>query len=255
MISPLPISSNPGRARLNRLCLRACLVLTLPILPAFAATITGSVRLTDSSDAHIRNDKDYSGAVIWLQRPNGPAPPLRPIAAQMAQRKKQFVPRVLAVPAGSTVAFPNFDPIFHNVFSSYSGQVFDVGLYPPRTDQKVRFHRPGVVFVFCNIHPTMSAVIVVVDTPYMAVSSSDGSFLIEGVEAGDYRLHVFFDRATQQVLQSLERNVSVSGETASLPPIEISEIGYIQAPHKNKYGKDYPAVIEDRPMYPAGRKP
>ncbi len=255
MISPWPTCSKLRSGRLSPLCLLACLALMVPILPAFAATITGSVRITDSSDTHVRNDKDYSGVAIWLQRANGPAPPLRPIAAQMAQRKKQFVPRVLAVPAGSTVAFPNFDPIFHNVFSSYSGQVFDVGLYPPRTDQKVRFHRPGVVFVFCNIHPTMSAVIVVVDTPYMAVSGSDGSFFIEGVEAGDYRLRIFYERATQQVLQSLERNVSVNSETISLPPIEISESGYMQAPHKNKYGKDYPAVIEDRPMYPAGRKP
>ena len=255
MISPLRISFNFGRTLLNRVFVLACLMVTLPVLPAFAASVTGSLRLTDSSDTRVRNDKDYSGLVVWLQRSNGPSPAVHPVSAQMAQRKKQFVPRVLAIPVGSTVAFPNLDPIFHNVFSSYSGQIFDVGLYPPRTDQKVRFHRPGVVFVFCNIHPTMSAVIVVVDTPYVAVSGLDGSFHMEGVEAGDYRLHVYHERATEQVLQALECNVNVNGEAVSLPPIEISESGYIQVPHKNKYGKDYPAVIEDRPMYPAGRKP
>ncbi len=233
----------------------ALLLAVLSLLPAFAATVTGSVRLTDSSDSGVRKNKDYFGVVIWLERYSGTALPLQPRAAQMAQRKKHFVPAVVAVPVGSTVSFPNFDPIFHNAFSTFAGQIFDVGLYPPGTDQTVRFHRPGVVLVYCNIHPTMSGVIVVVDTPYMAVSNSDGSFHIDGVEAGEYHLHVFHERATQQILQSLERNLAVRSDAVSLPPLEISESAYIQIPHKNKYGKEYPAVIEDRPMYPAGRKP
>ena len=233
----------------------ALLLALLRALPAPAGTVTGSVRLIDSHDTGVHRNNDYSGAVIWLERRDGTALPLQPKVAQMAQKKKLFVPSVLAVPVGSAVSFPNFDPIFHNAFSNFAGQIFDVGLYPPGADRKVPFRRAGIVRVFCNIHPTMSAVIVVLNSMYMAVSNADGSFRIDGVKEGEYRLHVFHERATEQTLHALERILTVGDDPVSLPPLEISESGHIQLPHKNKYGKDYPAVIEDRPMYPAARKP
>jgi plastocyanin len=228
-------------------------LLLLQTLPALAGSVTGSVRLIDSHDAAVRKSNDFLGVVIWLERTDGAALPLQSKTAQMAQKKKTIVPHVVAVPVGSTVSFPNLDPIFHNVFSNFAGQVFDVGLYPPGKDQRVRFSRPGIIRVFCNIHPTMFGVIVVLDTPYMAVTNSSGAFRIDGVEAGEYRLHVFHERATEETLKALERNLRVGDDTVSLQPVEISETGYIPQPHKNKYGKDYPAIIEDRPMYPAGR--
>jgi hypothetical protein len=106
--------------------------------------------------------------------------------------------------------------------------------------------------VFCNIHPTMSAVIVVEDTPYMAVTGPNGSIRIEGVQPGEYRLHVFEEQATEQTLRDLQRTLTIGDDPVILPPLEISESGYVQVPHMNKYGKDYP-VIEDRPMYPSGK--
>ena len=223
------------------------------IVPAIAATVTGSVHLIDTPASNRRGRNDYSGVVVWLGPASGVPPPVQAKTAQMAQRKKHFDPPVLAIPVGTTVTFPNFDPIFHNVFSNYSGQVFDVGLYPPGTVPKIVFTRPGIVRVFCNIHPTMSAVIVVAATPYMAVTGANGSFRIDDVKPGDYRLHVFDEQATEKTLGALERNFTVAGNVLALDPIGISESGYIQIPHKNKYGKDYPAVIEDRPMYPPGR--
>ena len=81
----------------------------------------------------------------------------------MLQKGKMFTPHILPIMTGTTVDFPNSDPIFHNAFSSYNGQIFDVGLYPPGTSKSVRFTRPGVVRVFCNIHPTMSAIILVLE--------------------------------------------------------------------------------------------
>jgi hypothetical protein len=112
-----------------------------------------------------------------------------------------------------------------------------------------------VVRVFCNIHPTMSAVIVVAPTPYIAISAKDGEFSIQGVEPGEYRMRVFHERASDQTLRGLERRITVDRSAVKLPAITVSESGYIEAPHKNKYGRDYPPVIEDRAMYPAGRNP
>src|SRR2546425_5308444 len=89
-------------------------------LPAVAGTVTGSVRLIDSHDPGAHRNHDYSGTVIWLERSDGTALPLQPKMAQMVQKKKRFVPSVLAVPVGSAVSFPNLDPIFHNAFSTRS---------------------------------------------------------------------------------------------------------------------------------------
>ena len=120
--------------------------------------------LSDSRVDAVNRQKDFSGVVVSAQ-PVGRAESRRhlPAHATMLQKGKMFTPHILPVMAGTTVDFPNFDPIFHNAFSSYNGQIFDVGLYPPGTSRSVRFTRPGVVRVFCNIHPTMSAIILVLE--------------------------------------------------------------------------------------------
>ena len=218
-------------------CSNLALLLALPVA---AATITGKVELRDSQDAAVRK-KDYSGVVVWLE-PTGAKPPAPPPAhARMVQKNKTFTPHILAIPMGGTVDFPNFDPIFHNAFSNYDGKPFDLGLYPPGTTKSVTFARPGIVRVFCNIHAQMSAVIAVLDTPNFTMTKRDGSFEIASVPAGEYRLHVFHERATQATLEAAERRVTVNGlESVALPLIPISESGYIAIPHMNKFGHDYP---------------
>jgi len=119
---------------------------------------------------------------------------------------------VLAITLGTTVDFPNHDPIFHNAFSNYNGQIFDVSLYPPGSSRSITFQREGVVRVFCNIHPAMSAVIVVLKSPYFCVSGKNGSLQIAGVPPGSYRMHVFHERATDHTLSALTRIVEVTGD-------------------------------------------
>jgi plastocyanin len=209
---------------------------------ALPATVTGRVELNSSQDPNVRRHSDYSGVVVWLEPIGGGAPPVRTRHAEMIQKDKTFSPHVLPILMGTTVDFPNFDPIFHNAFSNYNGQIFDIGLYAPGTTKAIAFRREGVVRVFCNIHPTMSAVIVVLKSPYFAVSAKNGSFQIAGVPSGSYRMQVFHERATEQTLNALTRTVEISEDGSVLPAISVSESGYLQLPHKNKYGKEYPRV-------------
>jgi hypothetical protein len=171
----------------------------------------------------------------------------------MHQKNKTFSPHVLAIEVGGSVRFPNEDPIFHNAFSNFNGQIFDVGLYKPGSSRAVPFRSQGIVRVFCNIHPQMSAVIAVLPTPYFAVSDRSGAFEIDNVPAGDYEVHVFHERASPETLDKLVRRISVETARLELPPLTISESGYLPAPHLNKYDKQYPPVI-DQPAYPGASK-
>jgi plastocyanin len=223
------------------ICFRTSALALVLLSVSAAATVSGHVELVSSHDPNVRKHTDYSGVVVWLEPVSGtPAIPATAGRAQMVQKNKTFTPHVLAITVGTVVDFPNFDPIFHNAFSNYNGQVFDIGLYPPGTTRSLAFRREGVVRVFCNIHPTMSAVIVVLKSPHFATSAKNGVFEIEHVPAGSYRTHVFHERAAEQTLAALMRTVDVGDGPLELAPIQISETGYLEVPHKNKFGKDYP---------------
>jgi len=159
---------------------------SLAVLTVHGAAVSGTVSLRDSRVDSVNKRRDYSGIVISLIPVNGGIPPVPPKRATMNQKAKMFMPHVLPVLAGTTVDFPNFDPIFHSAFSSYNGQIFDVGLYPPGSTKSVRFTKTGVVRVFCNIHPSMSAVILVLGTPYFTTTEKNGSFEID-VPPGNLR--------------------------------------------------------------------
>jgi plastocyanin len=225
----------------SAICFRAFALASLTLAVASAGTVSGRVQLVSSHDPNVRRHTDYSGVVVWLEPASGTSViPAAAARAQMVQKNKTFSPHVLAISVGTVVDFPNYDPIFHNAFSNYNGQVFDLVLYPPGTTRSQAFRREGVVRVFCNIHPTMSAVIVVLKSPYFATSAKNGSFEIANVPAGSYREHVFHERATEETLEALTRTVEVGDGPLELPEVQISESGYLQVPHKNKFGKDYP---------------
>ena len=171
----------------------------------------------------------------------------------MARDIGKWAAGIIAVPLGSTVDFPNFDPIFHNAFSNFSGQSFDVGLYPPGTNRSVPFKLPGIVRVFCNIHPTMSAIIAVMSTPWFVVTPPSGKFTLPSVPPGEYQLRMFHERAVPENLAALERRIKVPESGLALPLISISETGFVPAPHFNKYGQDYPPVVSGE-SYPGAPK-
>jgi plastocyanin len=217
-----------------------------------AATIAGTIELRDSREASVSKRKDFSGVVISAERVDAPSAVPPPGHAVMLQKNKMFTPHILAVTTGTAVDFPNADPIFHNAFSSYDGQIFDVGLYPPGSSKSVRFSRPGVVRVFCNIHPSMSAIILVLNTPWFTQTDKDGSFRM-GAPPGEYELSIFHERATEQTLAGLARRIVVTDQPVRIPPITVSEAGWLLAAHKNKYGKDYTPPPDDRVFYPGVR--
>lgn len=232
--------------------LRSLIFFSLGAAAGHAAIVSGTVMLRDSRVEAVNKKKDFSGVVISAARVGAPRPPAPVRHAVMLQKNKMFTPHILPVVTGTMVDFPNGDGIFHNAFSSYNGQIFDVGLYPPNKSRSVRFARAGVVRVFCNIHPTMSAVILVMDTQYFATTAKDGSFELN-LPPGEYDLNVFHERATEQTLAALSHRVIVGDQPLRLPEIGISEGGYLLAPHKNKYGKDYTAPPNDQVIYPGVR--
>ena len=230
--------------------LAAAFLLSLPL--ATAATVSGSVQLRDSRSDAVNKKHDYSGVIISLRPVSQPAPPPPQKHAVMLQKNKVFSPHILPVLAGAIVDFPNADPIFHNAFSSYNGQIFDVGLYPPGTSKSVHFVRPGVVRVFCNIHPSMSSIILVLATPWFTSTAKDGSFRLD-VPPGTYELSVFHERSTETTLQNLTQRILVTGEATKLQPLAVSEAGFLNSPHTNKYGKPYAPMPDDRSVYPGVR--
>lgn len=213
-------------------------------------------RVTLAGPKSTGKQADNSGAVVWLRPfPNGseglltvPAPADRP-PLRLVQRHKRFDPHVLVVPVGSRVQFPNLDPFFHNVFSLFEGKRFDLGLYEAGSTRTEKFDRPGVCYIFCNIHPEMSAVVVVLDTPYYGTSDRAGEITIPNVPPGRYQLQVWYERCSPEDLKALSRTITVSESARSLGMIRLSESGNLAVGHKNKYGRDYDAPTPSDPLY------
>ncbi len=180
--------------------------------------------------------------VVWLTPAEGAVPvQLTQLPEQrpsLTQKNKAFVPHLLVVQVGTVVDFPNHDPFFHNVFSLFEGKRFDLGLYEAGATRHVRFDRPGVCYIFCNIHPEMSAVVVVLDTPYYGVTDRKGMIAISGVPQGRYTMHVWDERALPDTLAQLTREVSIGPGQQFLGGLQIPETEGALA-HKNKYGQDY----------------
>ncbi|HWX91693.1 MAG TPA: hypothetical protein VNY29_03595 [Terriglobales bacterium] len=242
--------SRPKRLRALAACLGASTLFASTATRAQDSTVTAQVELSKESSAH--HPKERANVVVWLTAlPD--TPPVRPASdvqpgqrLRLLQKDKRFEPHVLVVPVGAAVEFPNHDPFFHNVFSLFEGKRFDLGLYEAGTTRLVHFDRPGVSYIFCNIHPEMSAVVVALKTPYYASSDAAGKVAIQRVPPGRYLMQVWAEGVSAENLKAMNREVAVSGVEHSLGVIRVVEDAP-PVPHKNKYGRDYDAPGSDYP--------
>jgi plastocyanin len=201
--------------------------------------VTGDVNLVLEKSGH---PGDESRVVVWLT----PLDAVQKIHAtsdknryRLLQRNKHFEPSLLVVPVGSVVDFPNLDPWFHNVFSLYRGKRFDLGLYQAGAQRSVKFDRPGPSYLFCNIHPEMTGVVLAIDSEFFGVSDKAGHYAIPGVPPGKYLLHVWYENARPEALQELQRTFITEGGNHAIPTISIPVLAQLRSGHKNKYGQDY----------------
>ena len=209
-------------------------------LTAIAFCLVASAHVGAGSMAGIVRTLARAGAApataIVYAEPIDVVAPKVPGRFTLAQKNKTFLPRLLAVPVGSTVDFPNNDSIYHNVFSLSGPQPFDLGLYRAGESRPRTFTTPGIYRVFCNIHPQMTAIVVVAPTGFTALAASDGRFMLD-LPPGRYRVTALSERA-------LPVSVEVtSTQGASIAPeLTLDESSWVSAQHKNKFGKDYPAA-------------
>jgi len=129
---------------------------------------------------------ELSRVVVYLEVPLPAA--VNPVTAELKQRNRRFEPEVVAVPVGSSVSFPNADPIFHNVFSLSKAKQLDLGHYPSGQSRTIRFDKPGVVELYCHLHPNMNAVVLVLPGAFYTRPGADGTFQVAGVPAGHYKI-------------------------------------------------------------------
>ncbi len=222
---------------------RRWICVSVLLLSAASATaqnsVTAEIVVQSSGSKHAAGTPLAS--VVWLDPvdvPGGLPAPQPQQGVQLVQKRKQFQPHVLVIPVGTAVEFPNHDPFFHNVFSLFEGKRFDLGLYEAGSRRTVHFDRPGISYIFCNIHSEMNAVVIALATPYHAVATSNGTVEINGVRPGRYRLEVWHEGTSSDALKSLSRVVDVREGELSLGKITLVQDDAMLT-HKNKYGQDY----------------
>lgn len=238
---------------------QGCLLLAAAMLcgiggaSAQSTTVKAHVVIDNHKHVSLASPQE-SNAVVWLTPADGWTGPLpraqnagpRP---ELVQKNKQFTPHVTAVEVGSVVDFPNHDPFFHNVFSLFNGKRFDLGLYEAGSTRSVHFDRAGICYIFCNIHPQMSAIVVVVDTPYFAISNKLGDVAIPNVPPGEYKMGLWDEHCTPEDLKEASRKVTVGNDNSSLGTIRLQRSRELVMVHPNKYGRNYDPQVFSSPIY------
>ena len=198
---------------------------------ALANRIAGRIVILEKDN---KPTPDLGDAVVYLEGVATPATAADPVTVEIAITDKVYAPHVVVVPIGSTVRFPNHDPFNHNVFSLSEPNTFDLGLYGRGEVKSQTFTHPGLVRVYCNVHPRMVAYVLVMANRLYAQPGQDGSFLLENVPPGRYRLHVWHERIPTEVIKEV-----TAGGDGDLQ-IALNARGYKWEPHRNKFGRNYP---------------
>src|ERR1035437_7937485 len=222
-------------------------------------TVRGRVEVIGVGDAGSRRHGAIPGTVVWLTPIAGAASeaaagPLSSAASpggrlRWGAKNKRFQPHILEGQAGSMVEFPNRDPFFHNVFSLFEGKRFDLGLYEAGASRMVRFDRPGISYIFCNIHPEMSAVVITIATSLYAISNQEGQISLAGVPYGRYMLRVWSEGMGPENEQPLTREITIANDASSLGVIRVPEVNGQRMAHKNKYGREYDEPTPNNSVY------
>lgn len=218
-------------------------VLLTPESAAAQGSVNGRIAITERPG---EATTDFNATVVYLvpadsslksatQRAGAAGPKnARTAPAAIAMNGRAFVPHVRVITPGMKVEFPNQDPFSHNIFSTASGAAFDLGLYGAGKSKDALFRRAGAYPIYCNIHPRMTAFVVVAPTPWYAQAGNDGRWSIEGVPAGKYMLHVWHERATE-----VKQAVTVAATGLVDVTTTLDARGFKFSPHKNKFGKEY----------------
>ena len=198
-----------------------------------------------------KNEKRHArpAAVLWLKplQQTPPAPFLPVQRYTLLQKNRMFNPHLLIIPVGSIVQFPNADPFFHNVFSLFDGKRFDLGLYEAGSTKSVTFSREGVSYIFCNIHPEMSAVILTLSTDLFAKADLTGGFKIANVPAGDYEMHIWIEGVGQPALDRMVHRVHLTPGSGDLGVFDVPADILGTPAHSNMYGQPYDRDV--KPTY------
>jgi plastocyanin len=224
-------------------------IAALPVSGGAAADVTpgGSIAVHLTIPSGRKTAAHNTPAAIWLTpveahsnassgagkadaRPRGPY--------TLLQKNRMFSPHVLIVPVGSVVHFPNQDPFFHNVFSLFDGKRFDLGLYEAGTTKDVTFSREGLSYIFCNIHPEMSAVVIALSTPFYASGDAPGALEIRGVPPGEYDLHLWVEGQGKFAPGAPEQRVVIHGGSER-EEVQIAVEPTSAKPHTNEFGQPY----------------
>ena len=169
------------------------------------STVHGSVRILHGSEYEL----DSGDVVVWLTPMRGGGLASPGPTARLLQKNKKFIPHVVAVTRGTQVEFPNQDLFFHSVFSIHQGKTVDLGLFESGATRKVRFSQLGASYIFCKIHPEMSAVVVVLETRFFALTDAAGNFQITHVRPGRYKLEVWHELAGKEELNAQARELDL----------------------------------------------
>lgn len=217
-------------------------ILASPVVCAQTHPARGSV-----AEVHLRITASPPGkqrpipAVLWLQPlPGTPAPSFVPHGHYtLLQKNRTFIPHLQVIPVGALIQFPNADPFFHNVFSLFDGKRFDLGLYEAGSSKSVTFSREGVSYIFCNIHPEMSAVVVALSSPYYAIADQKNAFVLRDIPPGAYDLHLWIEGVPQAALDHWTHPVHLAAQSVDFGTVTIPASRNEVTSHPNMFGDDY----------------